>query len=169
MVCRRDVACFVSLATSPTGGEQPVCRLEPALLVLVVSARRTVANLFAILSRDPAVERAFERIRLGSHQSGRPQQRISPTGPYCIAEELLAGACQNDGFTMICISLLRKVRELKVHEPIVAYISQKSCTAVGGQMQERPRGVHGRSHGIRASSRGRVKEIDDRCLISIPR
>jgi len=108
--------------------------LHAALLILVVSARRPVAHLLAIVTRDPAIQRAFKRVRFRRHQSRRPQHWIRPTRPHCIAEELFASARQDDSFTMSYIFLLRIARKFKIHQPIVADISQKSRTAMCRQV-----------------------------------
>src|ERR1039457_708134 len=91
-VFRRDVACYVSLTTSPPADQQPVRRTKPAFLILVIRPRCPIANLFVALPRNPSVQRAFQRVALRSPESPRPKKRISTRRPHGFGEELFAGA-----------------------------------------------------------------------------
>src|SRR5580692_4771671 len=131
---RRDTAGHDSVVRLPAADQQPVRPTKSTLLIFVIRARRSIANLLIALPGDPAVQCAFQRIGLGSHKSGRPQQRISSRGAHRFSEKLLARAGQDYRIAMSVISLVWKLRKLKIHQAVVTDVSHEIRTATDGQL-----------------------------------
>src|SRR5580658_1531945 len=117
---------------SPTAGEEPAGGAQSTLLILVISSGGAVADLFTVLSADPAVERALQSVGLRSHQIGRPQKRISSAGTKHVSEILLAGAGQDDRVATGLVLLLRNNRKLEIHEPVMPHVSHQARTPTNG-------------------------------------
>lgn len=110
--------------------------------------------------RNPAVQRALQGVGLGSHQSRRPQQRVSARSSQRLCEELFTCARQHDRIAMNFVFLARKLRKLKIHQPVVTDVGHQIRSSANLQLQSS--GCARRAQCFHSVSGSGIQEIENR-------
>src|SRR5271170_5699141 len=118
---------------SPASREQPLSRTQSAVLVSVVRLSCPQPDGFTIFTSNPAVERCPQCVGLGSHEAGGPQEWDCAGVPQIGCKELFARAGKHDCRSRLGVLMLADVWNLKIHERIVANVSDEVRSATNRQ------------------------------------